>query len=1112
MGARTPAVRATRARRSPWRRSAPRRVVPRIATVVATLLALLAALLGPLAPAHAADTEVVVDFETGPAVGSPVNDEYAASAFVRFLESDPGFRPYRRSAPGAAHSGTVVADVGSDVCFPETHDAGGCEFVTPSSTMRLTRTATTVSVYAGLFAASSGTVSARLTAYRADGTTAATGTAIPLSASGFANQVSVTSGAADIARVSLTVEGPGAVGARLGFDDLTLTYPEGTLPDFSLGAPTSVLTVLQGGELAVPVDVTRVNGSSGPVALSTTGLPAGVFATFAQNPVPATAAGTTMTLSAATNATTFVEPVTVTVTGDPGGDAATGTGTRSATFLLVVRSGLELATAGTVTQVRVPRCGYVDVPLRIQRSLQTTQTVSLAAYGQDLVAEFLPDATVAPGGNLIAERTLRLRRASPTAFLPGVVTISATAPGLSLRTLQLPLADAADSATLTTTYALGPRRGLPGGEVRMEGTGFCAGTQVQVGNDRAVVAANVGADERSLTFTLPRLATTGKVTVVPPAGPTYETANDLTVATFRNRDGFAFENYSYGWLSFGELADYVGIDEMFIEVNPCWPWASCPIPTGIPDPVAYLAWGVINLALHLSGGHCFGISRTVQELLAKKVSYLQFASGVDHNFALPGPNGPNAALGRWLDMRHAGQATAEFLAAYFTRDRSVSGQLNRIRSELVAGRYPGVSMQEGWSGHVVTAYDVESRPDGSTWVYVYDSNRPFLLSENGNGPDHENSEVVGSVIRIDAAKQHWEFDLDSDTRWSGGGSDIYAVPLSAIPDDPSLPGLNGLRSFTFFGSPGGAAQVTSVPDGAEFVPVQDPAATPGSAGFVVAPAEARDSAVTVTGSGSGTYTHVVVGGGFAAGVSDVPTAAGVDDRVAVDTRAGTVTFSGERARPLAVEVARHDGAAAVSAVVRTRVSSGGEDRVGLTSGGAIAYRHDGAATSVSLTLTRTDGHGVARFESGPVSVPAGATLGVAPVSKDLDRVRVQVTRPGAAPVTRVLSNRAGSTARLSLGKPKLTTAGKKTRLSVRVKAVGVSSGAAGVVVRVQRNGKTVARRTVALASLTGAKTLTWRLPRLAASSYRVLANATLVVGGDRPATVRRSSSASVRLR
>ena len=50
-----------------------------------------------LAAPAAADTNVVVDFETGPALDTPITTQYQQSAFVSFNQAD-GYRPYRKQA------------------------------------------------------------------------------------------------------------------------------------------------------------------------------------------------------------------------------------------------------------------------------------------------------------------------------------------------------------------------------------------------------------------------------------------------------------------------------------------------------------------------------------------------------------------------------------------------------------------------------------------------------------------------------------------------------------------------------------------------------------------------------------------------------------------------------------------------------------------------------------------------------------------------------------------------------------------------------------------------------------------------------------------------------
>jgi len=1040
------------------------------------------------APARAADT-ITVDFESGPALGTPVTTEYLASAFVQFLAADDGFRPYRRSAPGQARSGTVAADVGYDVCAPET--GGGCEFVTPSMTGRLTRTATAVTLHAGLFTSSPQPTSAQLTAYRANNTQVGTVTA-PISATGFTSALTVTSAAPDIARFVLTATGPGATNSSLGFDDLTLQFPDNSLPDISLSAPSQVHRVLQGDTLDIPVDITRLNGSNGPATMSVAGLPAGVSAQFLPNPVTGTGTTTTLRLSATDDTPAFEQPVDLTITADPQSNANVAPDMRTVTTPLIVRSNFELSVVGGPT-FRVGLCAPTDVPVRVQRSLEFAGTVTLTAAGNGQSTELLPTATIPAGGGLIAERTLRLTRT--VALGNRTVLLTATSPGAPSRSVQLQVGDAASTATLTNTTGRAPRLRQPGDRIEVTGSGFCPGTTVRVGNTRAEVPVDLAADGRSFTFRIPRAATSGPVTVVPTAGPAFRTSNALQVQTVRNTDGFAFDNYDYGWLSFGELTDLVGVRDMFIEVNPCWPFYSCPVPTGVPDPVAYIVWGVLNAALRASGGHCFGISRTVQELLAGKVRYSKFAPGVDHPFALPSATGPNSALATWLDGRHAGQGTAQFLVGYLGRERSIAIQLDRIRSELAAGRYPGVSMQNGFSGHVVTAYDIENQPDGSTVVYVYDNNQPFTPGEDSDADAHYSLEIERSAIRIDAAKSRWEFAMGDGT-WSGGDSDIFTVPLSLIPDDPSLPGLSALQSITIFGAPSGAARIAD--PSAQFVPVQDSAAVPGSGGFVVAAPGERISH-SVVGLGTGTYSQISTGDGIAAGVRDVSTRAGVEDRLSADE--GSVRFSGGMDRPLLLDLAAGDR----SAQIETHSFRRGQDTATFQ-GSSLVYRHDGGATRIRLHLAKTDRRGTDRFTSEPVTIGRKAVVRAKPMSwGSLDRVRLVVVSGGERS-TRILTDRSTSRTRLLLGRPDLK--GKRVSLRLRVKRP-TPLASAGVVLRAYRGQQLVARKAVGLRSPGRGRIVSWQLPKQAQGRLRIVANATLLTSGDQSTTVRKRSQAVV---
>ena len=729
-----------RAKTLALRRSGPWATMPD--SMKAPLITLVAAMaMLAVAPAANADT-IVVDFESGPPLETAVNDDYLASAFVRFLHADSGFRPYRRSAPNLARSGTVAADVGVDVCERESGPGVDCETPIGGVTGRLTRTARAVTVYAGLFVPPATPVTARLIAYRANGSVAANGASVPISHQGFTTPVHVASSAADIARFELRVEGYGATGAALGFDDLTLEYPANSLPDFSLTAASGPFAVLQGRTTDVPVQLTRLNNSNGNVHMSVTGLPAGVTAQVVPATVPGTQGNATVRLTAGPNAPVFEVPRTFTINADPQGNANVAPVARSIGVLM--RVGGNFSLQGPSTEAEVPTCAAVDVPFKLLRDRAFTGTVALTAEDvpPGVTAEFLPGASIPPGGGFTVDATLRLR-GSAAAIAAQEITIRAAAPGVPARTIKVKVKPAVPTAELESTLGLTPRHLAPGTQLRLRGNGLCPGTVLRVGNDFAEAPTTVDPDGRGLTFNVPRLATTGVVRVVPPPGSReYVTTNPLVIRSVRNRFGFKFVNYGFDKLAIDELTDLVGHDDLFITVNPCWPWGSCSVVTGILDPSAAVIWGVVNLSLRAGGGgHCLGMVRATQEIMGGRVPLNRFAS-VGSIWDVPAMAGPGTeTLKSFLDSRQALQITAEYIQAFVYRSRGVRTQVGEIEKELRAGREPGVVMLDGHlSGHQVRAYDTEPRADGGLDIFVYDPNRPFVPLEDGNAFTHRTKE------------------------------------------------------------------------------------------------------------------------------------------------------------------------------------------------------------------------------------------------------------------------------------------------------------------------------------------------------------------------------------
>jgi peptidoglycan/xylan/chitin deacetylase (PgdA/CDA1 family)/uncharacterized membrane protein len=84
-------------------------------------------------------------------------------------------------------------------------------------------------------------------------------------------------------------------------------------PDFSLSATPSTQTVLPGNSTSYGITVNQLNGFSGQVTLSVSGLPTGATGNFTTNP-----ATTTSTLSVTTASNTPAGTYTLTITGDSG--------------------------------------------------------------------------------------------------------------------------------------------------------------------------------------------------------------------------------------------------------------------------------------------------------------------------------------------------------------------------------------------------------------------------------------------------------------------------------------------------------------------------------------------------------------------------------------------------------------------------------------------------------------------------------------------------------------------------------------------------------------------------------------------------------------------------
>ena len=114
--------------------------------------------------------------------------------------------------------------------------------------------------------------------------------------------------------VSLTVANAAGTDTATKVGYVTVTAP---LPDFSLSASPTNQTVLRGGSVRYTVTITPLNGFTGTVDLSVSGVPDGVTASFAPDPV--TVGSTTFsTLTVTTSSATKLGSFTLVIAGTSG--------------------------------------------------------------------------------------------------------------------------------------------------------------------------------------------------------------------------------------------------------------------------------------------------------------------------------------------------------------------------------------------------------------------------------------------------------------------------------------------------------------------------------------------------------------------------------------------------------------------------------------------------------------------------------------------------------------------------------------------------------------------------------------------------------------------------
>ena len=196
-------------------------------------------------------------------------------------------------------------------------------------------------------------------------------------------------------------------------------------PTYTLSASPSSVTVTQGSTGSSTITVSPLNGFTGSVTLSASGLPIGVTAAFSPNPTT-----TTSTLTLTANPTATTGTVTVTITGTSG-TLPPKTTTLTLTVSAQAAPDYTLSASPSSVTVTQGSNGTSTITVSPQNGFTGSVNLSTSSLPSGVTASFSPNPTTTTS-------TLTLA-ASPTATTGTVtVTITGNASGLT-RTTTLTL-------------------------------------------------------------------------------------------------------------------------------------------------------------------------------------------------------------------------------------------------------------------------------------------------------------------------------------------------------------------------------------------------------------------------------------------------------------------------------------------------------------------------------------------------------------------------------------------------------------------------------------------------------------------------------------------------
>ena len=206
---------------------------------------------------------------------------------------------------------------------------------------------------------------------------------------------------------------------------LDIVFNPGTSPDFALSASPTSLSFTQGSSATSTISTSVSNGFNSSVALSISGLPSGVTASFSPASIAAPGSGSsTLTLTASSTATTGTFNTTVSATG--GG--ITHTTVIPVTVNAATSPNFSLSASPTSLSVAAGSSGTSTISTTVSGGFNSAVSLSATGLPAGVTAAFSPTSIAAPGSG---SSTLTFTASSTAAAGTSTITINASGSGVS---------------------------------------------------------------------------------------------------------------------------------------------------------------------------------------------------------------------------------------------------------------------------------------------------------------------------------------------------------------------------------------------------------------------------------------------------------------------------------------------------------------------------------------------------------------------------------------------------------------------------------------------------------------------------------------------------------